>query len=74
MSQTLNLPVITSNLDGYVSKAGLTYVHDRALDGDEDLSVGKHMLVTDDFGGTEPATVVGRDDAAGLWYLRYTER
>jgi hypothetical protein len=71
MSDVLNLPIITADLDGYVSKAGLTCVHDRALDGDEHLHVGKRVLVSDGCGGTELATVVQRDEAAGLWYLHY---
>lgn len=49
-------------------KIGRTYVHDVALDGDEDLHVGKSVEVIDGAGWHFKAEVTDRDDG-GLWQL-----
>jgi hypothetical protein len=54
----------------WVPGVGLTtFVHDYALDGDENLSVGSHVNLTDGI-VTSPATVCRRDAAHGWWYFQ----
>ncbi|WP_433889351.1 hypothetical protein [Streptomyces sp. CA-111067] len=68
------IPVLVANLDGYVSSQGVTFVHDHALDGDEDLAVGKLVLISDGCGHNAEAHVIQRDEKLGYWYLQFVER
>ncbi|MDO0914615.1 hypothetical protein QQM39_28410 [Streptomyces sp. DT2A-34] len=72
MSDAL-MPVLTANLDGYVSSNGITYIHDHALDGDEDLSIDMPVLISDGCGHTAEAKIIGRDEKLGYWYLQFTK-
>lgn len=59
---------IDVDLDGVAHAGGTAFVHDYALEGDEDLRVGKHVELTDG-SVTVRAVVSGRDEEAGYWYF-----
>lgn len=68
MSEILTKVLLVAPLDGVEQSGGMTFVHDRALDGDERLEPGARVEVTDGSGRVLAARVV-RHTPDGYWQL-----
>ena len=68
MSTLVTACTIDVDLDGVAHAGGMAFAHDYALEGDEDLELGKHVELTDG-DVTVRAVVSGRDEDAGYWYF-----
>jgi hypothetical protein len=59
---------LAADLSG-LTTGGVAYVHDYALDGDENLHIGARVDLVDGTGRHQNATVVQRDEQRGYWFL-----
>lgn len=60
---TLQKTVVQVEIGPLQRSTGFAYVHDLALDGDENLAVGDHVEIVDGAGKRMPATVTSIDPA-----------
>ena len=65
---TVQKVVVSTEVGAAELAAGVAYVHDYQLDGDEDLSVGQRVEILDGGGRYHAATVVER--VGPRWKLR----
>lgn len=69
MADTMTKPVLVADVAG-MGPGDVAYVHDTALDGDEDLYVGKDVLIDPGYGDPLVAKVVKRDEKTRMWFMR----
>ena len=74
MSDTIEMPVLVADVAGIPLDGGIVYVHDFALDGDEELFEGRAVRVDPGYGTLINASVISHDEKAGFWYLRLEAR
>lgn len=69
---TIQKPVVSTEVGAAEFAAGVVYLHDFELDGDEDFSLGQRIEVLDGGGRHHAATVVER--VPPRWKLRIQPR